>query len=67
MADEKRSEPDVELSDCIECGVCVEVCPEVFELTDAGYIRVVAMDVYPKQCVDEAIKHCPADCISWIS
>jgi len=56
--------PVVELSDCIVCGVCVEVCPDVFRLNDAGYIEVIEMDAYPDQ-VDEAIKNCPADCIFW--
>ena len=66
MADKNRAEPDIELSDCIECGVCEEVCPEVFEMTDAGYVRVISLDAYPEDCVDEAIKHCPAACIKWI-
>ena len=63
MAD--ATEPEVELSECIRCGVCADVCPEVFELTDAGYVHVRAMEPYPRQCVDEAIKLCPADCIHW--
>lgn len=67
MADMKRGEPDVELSECIQCGVCAEVCPEVFEMTDAGYVRVNPLRLYPAECVDEAIKHCPADCIRWSS
>ncbi|MFO7930362.1 MAG: ferredoxin [Desulfosalsimonas sp.] len=60
------SEPDVELSECIKCGVCEDVCPEVFVITDAGYVRVVQLEDYPADCVDEAIKNCPADCIRWI-
>jgi ferredoxin len=44
---------------------CVEVCPEVFQQNDAGFIQVVELDVYPREEVDEAIKYCPEDCISW--
>ncbi|MGD9300513.1 MAG: ferredoxin [Desulfobacterales bacterium] len=58
--------PLVELSDCIACGVCVEVSPGVFRLKDAGYIEITELESYPQDEVDEAIKYCPADCISWI-
>ena len=58
--------PLVELSDCIMCGVCAEVSPEVFRLSDAGYIEVIELDTYPEDEVNEAIKYCPTDCISWI-
>ena len=57
--------PIVELSDCIVCGVCVEACPEVFRLNDAGYIEVIDLAEYPKAEVNEAVKNCPADCIFW--
>lgn len=59
-------EPEVELSECIRCGVCQEVCPEVFDLGESGYVRIAVLPVYPADCVDEAIKHCPAGCISWM-
>lgn len=57
--------PVVDLSDCILCGVCVDVCPDVFVLTDAGYIAVTELEIYPEAPVNEAIKNCPADCIDW--
>ena len=57
--------PVIDLSDCILCGVCQDVCPEVFNLSAAGYIEVVEMLDYQRFCVDEAIKNCPADCIVW--
>jgi ferredoxin len=56
----------VELSDCISCGVCVEVSPEVFRLSDAGYIEVAELETYPTDEVNDAIKYCPTDCISWV-
>ncbi|MEE4266081.1 MAG: ferredoxin [Desulfobacteraceae bacterium] len=58
-------QPVIELSDCISCGVCAEVSPEVFRLSDAGYIEVVELDSYPEDEVNDAIKYCPTDCISW--
>jgi ferredoxin len=57
--------PVVELSDCIRCGVCEDVCPSVFRMTDAGYIDVAVLQSYPVSLVDEAIQCCPADCIDW--
>jgi ferredoxin len=57
--------PVVELSDCIVCGVCVEMCPEVFRMNAAGFIQIVELVTYPESKVDEAIKYCPANCIYW--
>jgi len=57
--------PVVELSDCITCSVCVQVCPEVFRLNGAGYIDIIPLSGYPEPEVNEAIKYCPTDCIYW--
>ena len=50
---------------CTLCMSCVEVCPMVFGLNDAGYITVADLQVFPQDCVQEAIKYCPEDVISW--
>ena len=57
--------PIVELSDCILCEVCTSACPDVFKLNDSGFIEVIELSEYPVSDVDEAIKNCPSDCISW--
>jgi ferredoxin len=57
--------PTVELSECIKCGVCVELCPEVFRMNDAGYVNVSDLPDYPENEVNDAIKYCPVDCIYW--
>jgi ferredoxin len=57
--------PVVDLSPCSLCGACIEVCPSVFRLNDAGYIEIIERTSYPKVEVDEAIKYCPEDCIYW--
>ncbi len=57
--------PSVELSDCILCEVCTSVCPRIFRYNDAGYVEVADLSEYPEADVNEAIKNCPADCISW--
>ena len=56
---------EVDLSDCKLCEVCVAACPEVFRINDAGYIEVVDLDDYPDAEIQDAIKNCPTDCISW--
>lgn len=53
------------MSDCDRCGVCIEACPEVFRMNEAGYIQVTDLAQYPEDCVEEAIKHCPEKCIFW--
>lgn len=58
--------PVVELSDCIECDCCVEICPEVFKANETmGYIEVIELEEYPEQEVWDAINFCPVDCIGW--
>jgi len=57
--------PVVELSDCILCEICVDVCPSVFKINEAGYVEVADLSEYPGDAVDEAIKNCPSECISW--
>jgi len=57
--------PVVELSDCIRCEVCVEACPAAFRMNAAGFVEVIDLSAYPEEAVNEAIKHCPADCIRW--
>lgn len=59
--------PVVELSDCIQCEVCVDVCPAVFRMSDSGYIEVIELPSYPENAINDAIRNCPADCIAWQS
>ena len=57
--------PSVDIGTCTLCEGCIELCPSVFRLTDAGYIEVVDLEKYPEEEVEEAIKYCPEDCIVW--
>ncbi|MFH2046569.1 MAG: ferredoxin [Pseudomonadota bacterium] len=57
--------PVVELGECILCGICVDLVPSVFQLSSGGYVEVADLLVYPEADVDDAIKNCPSDCISW--
>jgi ferredoxin len=51
---------------CAGFGVCVGICPEVFELHDDGY-AVVVVDEVPlehEDAVRQAVNQCPARAIS---
>jgi len=56
--------PEVDIGQCNLCGGCIEVCPLVFRLNEAGYIEVTELSCYPDLEIQEAIKYCPEDCIS---
>ncbi|MCK5784524.1 MAG: ferredoxin [Desulfobacterales bacterium] len=57
--------PVVDLSECVLCEICTDVCPEVFRMNDAGFVEIIELPEYPKDDVNEIIKSCPGDCISW--
>ena len=59
--------PAVNLSDCIKCGICVDLCPSVFSFSPSGYVDVAELSSYPAGDVDEAIKNCPSNCIEWVA
>lgn len=51
---------------CIGCGLCIESCPEVFELNDQN-IAIVKVDVVPAQAQEackEAAASCPVEAIT---
>ena len=50
---------------CIACGLCQEMCPEVFELGDEDVAKVI-VDEVPEQAEDtcrEAADRCPVSAI----
>ncbi len=51
---------------CIGCELCVNICPEVFEMDDES-IAVVICDVIPsdvEESAREAEESCPTDAIT---
>ncbi|MBN1756569.1 ferredoxin [bacterium] len=49
---------------CISCGVCIEICPDVFEETDEG--KTVAAhpeNCETSECCEEAAESCPTEAI----
>mgnify|MGYP001814714984 FL=1 len=57
--------PVVDLSLCIQCGICQDLCPQVFRLKNAGYVEIAELTDYPELEVNDCIKCCPTDCIFW--
>lgn len=56
----------VNKDECIACGLCVSICPEVFEFEADGKAGVV-IDEVPKESTDGAIEAqegCPTSAIS---
>ena len=59
--------PFVDHDECIGCGQCEQVCPDVFELREDGLAYVLTEEPGDELAsrVDEAIEECPSGAISW--
>jgi len=58
--------PVIDTEECIACGNCEQVCPEVFRLNEAlGYSEVINPTGAPEDRIQEAIDNCPVQCIHW--
>ena len=56
----------VDASSCTGCGVCVDICPEVFEMGDDN-VSKVKVDAVPADAEDrcrDAAGQCPVSCIA---
>jgi len=48
---------------CTGCGLCQEICPEVFELGDDGISHVIG-ECDSAECCEEAEQSCPEGAIT---
>ena len=54
----------IDEDECIGCGTCEEICPEVFRLNiDTEKAEVIMPQGGPEELIEEAIESCPASCI----
>lgn len=56
----------IDRSGCIGCGLCPEICPEVFEMADDGLAQVIVNEI-PSEAegtAQEAAESCPVSVIS---
>ncbi|MDR3322221.1 MAG: ferredoxin [Synergistaceae bacterium] len=59
---------NINTEQCIGCGVCVQVCPDVFNLDEEegkGVIADISRANDEQKLVKEAIDCCPIGCINW--
>jgi ferredoxin len=56
----------IDEEECIGCGSCVELCPEVFRMNeDKEKAEVILPEGGSEECIEEAIDTCPVSCIHW--
>ncbi|OIP88943.1 MAG: ferredoxin [Syntrophaceae bacterium CG2_30_49_12] len=54
----------IDEEECIGCGTCEEICPEVFRLSDEkGKAEVINPEGGTEDLIEEAISSCPVLCI----
>ncbi|NLT11558.1 MAG: ferredoxin [Clostridiaceae bacterium] len=56
----------IDRSGCIACGLCSQICPEVFRMADDGLAEVYVEEVPSESEVDatDAMVSCPASVIT---
>ena len=58
--------PVIVEEECIACGSCEEICPEVFKLNESlGFAQVINPTGAPEEKIQEGIDACPVQCIHW--
>jgi ferredoxin len=56
----------LDAEECIGCGSCVEICPEVFQMQEGEEKALVIKPAGgPEDLVQEAMDTCPVSCIHW--
>jgi len=56
--------PTVDSDLCVSCGLCAQVCPDVFELGDSGIAQVKDGADTSADCIQDAVDQCPVGAIS---
>ncbi len=58
--------PVVDIAACSLCEGCIESCPSVFRYnSEMNFLEVIELEIYPEAEVDDSIRDCPEDCITW--
>lgn len=50
---------------CTACGLCVDLCPEVFELDDEASVKKDVDLNANEACIKEAAESCPVEVIKF--
>ena len=54
---------EIDRDGCIGCGLCVDICPEVFTIADDGLSSVIPGAEGSDEKIVEAADNCPVDVI----
>ena len=54
---------EIDRDGCIGCGVCADICPDVFHIADDGLSEVIAKPDGAENAVKEAAESCPVEVI----
>ena len=55
----------IDEDECIGCGTCVELCPEIFAFNDdTNKAYVILPQGGDEGCIDDAAASCPVSCIT---
>lgn len=56
----------VDQDTCIGCGLCPDLCPDVYEMRDDDKAHVIVDEVSSgsEECVQDAVEQCPVDAIT---
>jgi len=58
--------PVIVEDECIACGACEEICPQVFTLNESlGFAQVINPTGDTPEKIQEALDACPVLCIHW--
>jgi len=54
---------------CIGCQLCVDTCPEVFDMGEDGFAHPIVEEIPHEEydCVMEAVEICPVTAISTVA
>jgi ferredoxin len=55
----------IDEEECIGCGNCEDVCPEVFKLDRDREKSEVIKPEGGVECIEDAMEACPVSCIHW--
>jgi ferredoxin len=56
----------IDTEECIGCGSCADICPEVFRLNhQTEKSEVIKPEGGPEGLIEEAMGECPMSCIFW--
>jgi ferredoxin len=56
----------IDEDECIGCGSCQEICPDVFMLNkETEKSQVIKPEGGSEDCILEAMAECPMSCIFW--